>query len=65
MVSSHRIGIAPAKQLAILASIGAGAVILSILSYSYFRFTSSEITKLVTANLQEDTEWKAIIWQTW
>ncbi len=45
----------PAKQIVILASIGAGAVILSILSYSYFQFTSGEITKLVTANLQEDT----------
>lgn len=53
-MSDGRVGITPAKQIVILASIGAGAVILSILSYSYFQHSSAEITKLVTTNIQED-----------
>lgn len=47
-VSRRSSGALPASQVILLASVAAAAVSLSLLSYSYFQYTSGEITKIVT-----------------
>ncbi len=58
-VSRRGSGALPARQVILLASVAAAAVSLSLLSYSYFQYTSGEITKIVTGDLQEEARVEA------